>query len=222
MEQFEERMLLSISTPSWLGNHTYMSDAVVEAVGRVVDIESYAAEDLEAVTQWVVGLESASGAALKADSLGAEYISAAPYLNKMSIWEFSDGQNWQTVVNTLDSAEGVDFFYPLVSREVERMMVPNDTLFDDQWHLLNTGQNGGIPGEDANVVAAWDLVTGEGVVLGVIDDGLQYDHPDLVDNYRADISYDYGQGDTDPSPVWTDDNHGTAVAGVAAAVGNNA
>ena len=221
MEQFEERMLLSISTPSWLGNHTYMSDAVVEAVGRVVDIESYAAEDLEAVTQWVVGLESASGAALKADSLGAEYISAAPYLNKMSIWEFSDGQNWQTVVNTLDSAEGVDFFYPLVSQDTQFMMIPNDTLFDDQWHLLNTGQNGGTAGADSNVVPAWDFVDGTGVVLGIVDAGFEADHPDLADNYRTDIDWDYGQDDDDPSPL-EGDNHGVAVAGVAAAVGNNA
>ncbi len=242
MEQFEERMLLSISTtpldiekisldietssssmgtPSWLSNHPYMSDAVVSAVQRVVDMDFYDVEDLDAISQWVVGMESASGTVLKADSLGAEYLRDAPYLDNLSIWEFPSEDTWQTVVDTLTSAEGVDFFYPLVPRDIERLMVPDDTLFADQWHLLNTGQNGGMPGADSNVVPAWDFVLGTDVVLGIVDDSIQYDHPDLAAQYRADLSWDYGQGDNDPYPVWIDDNHGTAVAGVAGAVGNN-
>ena len=82
-----------------------MSDAVVSAVERVSDMDSYDVEKLAAVSQWVVGLESASGAALKADSLGAEYLSEALYLDNLSIWEFPSQDTWQTVVDTLGSED---------------------------------------------------------------------------------------------------------------------
>ncbi|MCO6453974.1 MAG: S8 family serine peptidase, partial [Pirellulaceae bacterium] len=103
---------------------------------------------------------------------------------------------------------------------------PNDPLFPDQWHLKNVGQSGGLPGADANVVGVWDSYLGDGVVIAIVDDGLQYTHPDLKGRYRPDLSYDYVGGDPDPQPEFLGDprlenSHGTAVAGVAAATGNN-
>ena len=101
---------------------------------------------------------------------------------------------------------------------------PNDPLFSQQWHLQNTGQTGGTPGEDANVLPAWQQATGEGVVIGIVDDSLQGNHPDLQSKYRPDLSYDFGEDDADPSPDLDAEftaNHGTAVAGVAAADTNN-
>ena len=98
--------------------------------------------------------------------------------------------------------------------------IPNDTLFGDQWHLLNTGQNGGTAGEDANVTGVWDTYRGTGVVIGIVDDGLELTHPDLSPNYLASASYDFNFDDNDPSPGQFD-NHGTAVAGVAGADGFN-
>ncbi|MGJ3250020.1 MAG: S8 family serine peptidase [Elainellaceae cyanobacterium] len=87
--------------------------------------------------------------------------------------------------------------------------VPNDSLFSDQWYLLNVGQSvstgqwGGLAGEDLNVLPVWERgITGQGVVIGIVDDGLQYDHPDLSTNYRSDLSIDIVDGDADPhSPV---------------------
>ncbi|MFK7819508.1 MAG: S8 family serine peptidase [Planctomycetaceae bacterium] len=110
---------------------------------------------------------------------------------------------------------------PNVVIEPEKFFVPNDPLFADQWHLQHTGQNGGAVGTDANVVPAWDIVLGTQSVIGIIDDGLQGDHPDLAANYRSDLSFDYFEGDSDPSPGFASDNHGTSVGGVSAAVGNN-
>ncbi|VEP14708.1 putative Furin [Hyella patelloides LEGE 07179] len=105
--------------------------------------------------------------------------------------------------------------------------LPNDPLLANQWHLANSGQAGQV-GNDVNVIPAWQSVTGKGVVIGVIDDGLQHTHPDLRPNYRPDLSYDFDDNDKDPSPAKeTFDGesflaaHGTAVAGVAAAAGNN-
>jgi subtilisin-like proprotein convertase family protein len=101
---------------------------------------------------------------------------------------------------------------------------PNDPLFADQWHLQNTGQTGGTPDADANVVPAWQKATGEGVTIGIVDNGLQSDHPDLADKYRSELSYDFVDNDPDPSPDLESESppaHGTSVAGVAAASTNN-
>ena len=121
-------------------------------------------------------------------------------------------------VAAVDPAADVAHAPPL--RQQHTRSIPNDPLFANQWHLRNTGQSGGAAGEDARLPAAWDVATGAGVVIGVVDDGLQGTHPDLAANYRADLSYDYNGNDSDPSPG-TGDDHGTAAAGVAAARGNN-
>lgn len=101
---------------------------------------------------------------------------------------------------------------------------PNDPLFADRWHLSNTGQTGGYPGVDANVLPAWQKAVGEDVVVGIVDDSLQSDHPDLADKYRSELSYDFIEDDSDPTPDLNAEfppSHGTAVAGVAAASTNN-
>ncbi|MEO1530321.1 MAG: S8 family peptidase, partial [Planctomycetota bacterium] len=109
---------------------------------------------------------------------------------------------------------------PLVSRQQSKRFIPNDPLFENQWHLQNTGQSGGLVGADANVVPAWDNFTGEGVLIGIVDDGLEHAHPDLDDRYSAEDSFDFNDDDPDPAPTAADP-HGTSVAGVAAAVFEN-
>lgn len=93
-----------------------------------------------------------------------------------------------------------------------------DPLFADQWHLSNTGQAGGSVGEDAAVLKAWDTqgVFGAGVLIAVVDDGLEIGHEDLAANVVSG-SYEYLTGGSDP----TGGRHGTSVAGVAAGVGFN-
>jgi serine protease len=61
--------------------------------------------------------------------------------------------------------------------------VPNDPNFGSQWDMLNTGQNGGTPGADIHATQAWGVTTGSGnVVVGVLDTGIDYTHPDLYRN----------------------------------------
>lgn len=93
--------------------------------------------------------------------------------------------------------------------------VPGDRGFPRQWHLLNTGQGGGTPGADCNAAAAWDVTWGDPeIVVAVIDDGFDLDHPDLVGKWRD--PFDATGGDFQPLPEYGD-NHGTACAGVAVA-----
>ncbi len=54
----------------------------------------------------------------------------------------------------------------------ELFLIPGDGLFSSQWHLLNTGQGGGLSGIDINVTGVWDDYTGAGVDVGVVDDGV--------------------------------------------------
>ncbi|MEI6675973.1 MAG: S8 family serine peptidase [Verrucomicrobiota bacterium] len=119
---------------------------------------------------------------------------------------------------------------PLLARWWSKKSIPNDPLFSQQWHLRNTSQLGGAMGIDANVTPAWDTVTGKGVTLCIVDDGLQYTHPDLSPHYNLLLDWDFNDNDKDPMPymlqnpvteVYESDNHGTACAGVAAACGNN-
>jgi|CXWL01.1.fsa_nt_gi subtilisin family serine protease len=101
---------------------------------------------------------------------------------------------------------------------------PADNFFDLQWHLQNTGISGGTVGADIDALRAWDLGTGEGVVLGMFDDSCDVDHEDLRDNYIGtgqDVTLPFFDADyNNPRPKQLDDAHGTAVMGLAAASAN--
>lgn len=98
-----------------------------------------------------------------------------------------------------------------------------DPLYYRQWHLENiiSGTKGV---GDCNVTGVWARgVTGKGVVVAVVDDGVQWNHPDLIENYCAEGSFDLNSNDDDPTPVRDDkeeNKHGTRCAGEIAAAAN--
>ncbi|KAL4639911.1 neuroendocrine convertase 2-like isoform X1 [Arapaima gigas] len=101
----------------------------------------------------------------------------------------------------------------------------NDPLFTNQWYLINTGQANGVAGLDLNVAEAWHLgYTGTGVTIAIMDDGIDYLHPDLASNYNAAASFDYSSNDPYPYPRYTNNwfnSHGTRCAGEVSAAANN-
>ncbi|XP_071515735.1 furin-like protease 1 isoform X3 [Panulirus ornatus] len=118
----------------------------------------------------------------------------------------------------------------VVKRRVKRDFLPrattnyrstwmNDPKWPQMWYL-NRGAS-----LDMNVQAAWaEGVTGKGVVVTILDDGLEKDHPDLIKNYDPNASYDVNSHDPDPMPRYdlVDSNrHGTRCAGEVAADANN-
>lgn len=65
-------------------------------------------------------------------------------------------------------------------QRIKTLLNISDPGFDQQWHLLNRNE----VGHDINVTGVWSQgITGKSVVIAILDDGLDMDHPDLKDNY---------------------------------------
>ncbi len=119
---------------------------------------------------------------------------------------------------------------------------PDDTHFNLQYGLLNTGSfplfPGAIPDADTDMDLAWDVTTGSNeIILAILDTGMKMDHPEFagriwtnpgeignfsdtdMNGYIDDINgYDFAYNEANASD---DYGHGTNVAGIAAATGNN-
>jgi hypothetical protein len=108
----------------------------------------------------------------------------------------------------------------LVEQRYELFAPEDDAGFADQWHLENTGQEGGTVDADVDAIAAWRVALGAGVTVAVIDSGVNMDHVEL--DGRVVPGWDFVDNDGDPSPSGTNSNegHGTAVAGIIAAEAN--
>jgi subtilisin-like proprotein convertase family protein len=151
----------------------------------------------------------------------------------VSSWRLVDVSSRRWIVTANDAAAALDLSLrlremvgvtradPLLARKREKKFIPNDPLFTHQWHLLNTGQSGGTIGIDIKATNVWPFVSGAGVTIGIVDDGLDTLHPDLISNINNKLGWDFNFDDNDPSHSLPDDGHGTSCAGVAAATGDN-
>lgn len=120
---------------------------------------------------------------------------------------------------------------------------PNDPLLTTQWALKNTGQNGGTPGADISAGEAWSQTTGShDVIVAVVDQGVNWAHPDLKNNmwineaeipnnkvdddgngYVDDVrGWDFRNNDNTVFDMVDGDRHGTHVAGIIGAESDNA
>jgi len=104
---------------------------------------------------------------------------------------------------------------------VKRLRGFSDPLYQEQWHLNSQASRGHtrFAGDPVNINTAWAWsrgFDGRGVVIGVVDDGLERDHPDLSGSYKSGLSYDWNDDDSDPTPSRRD-SHGTSASGVAGA-----
>lgn len=108
-----------------------------------------------------------------------------------------------------------------ILRRSKRSLTFNDPKYPSQWHLHNDVSRG----MDINVTGVWEHnITGTGVTVVVVDDGLQHTLEDIQPNYCPEGSYDLNSNDPDPMPhpdSRSDNHHGTRCAGEIAAVPNN-
>lgn len=125
---------------------------------------------------------------------------------------------YEEILNTYRRTEGVETAE--LNHIFRPSMVPNDYFwttseyFGDHQDLWNM--------KKISAEQAWDKTTGNGVVVAVVDTGVDYNHPDLRDNILKVggnvVGYDFANNDTDPMD---DHSHGTHVAGIIAAKANN-
>jgi PKD repeat protein len=153
------------------------------------------------------------------------------------------GQNSQNILlreaHRIPTLEIIQNNHMLTLRET----VPDDPSFNQQYSLKNTGQNNGTVGADIKATEAWDIttggvtITGDTIVVAVIDGGCQVSHPDLSANVfrnRLEIPGngvdDDGNGYIDDINGWNpignngniaNNQHGTHVSGIISAVGDN-
>jgi len=138
------------------------------------------------------------------------------------------------LITNLAADQDVVFVEP--NYVVQAVLTPNDPNFNLLWGLKNNN----VPGADINAAAAWDVTTGSTAnVVGVVDTGVLYTHPDLAANmWSAPTSFTvtFGaqqitcaagthgfrviNGARSCAPV-DDHFHGTHVSGTIGAVGNN-
>ncbi|MEM6802214.1 MAG: S8 family serine peptidase [Bacteroidota bacterium] len=202
--------------------------------------------------RWILSV----GASMSNHSFGGKQIKQILPSQNWEVWEITPEEKHDIMTR---GSHIIRLIEPDVSYFANGL--PNDPMIEDQWFHHNQGQSGGTLGKDISMAQAWEVETGEqNVVIGVIDSGIDWNHPDLIDNiwqnlaedadgdgvvlewdgskwifdpgdengvdddgngYVDDfIGWDFVNGDNNPMDDH-ESGHGTHVAGLIAAKGNN-
>ncbi|TMP76028.1 S8 family serine peptidase [Pseudoalteromonas sp. S1608] len=147
------------------------------------------------------------------------------------------GMSAKEAIERLKSHQAIEYVEP--DYRVSIANATNDPRFEDLWGLNNEGQTGGTVDADIDAPEAWSISTGSrDVVVGVIDTGVDYSHPDLAANAWVNSGEIAGDGIdndgngyiddvhginaiTDAGDPMDDEGHGTHVSGTIGASGNN-
>ena len=161
------------------------------------------------------------------DSAGAEQVDGIPGLANARKVDLESGQSIADALAELRSRDDVAWAQPNLIGHISG--IPNDPEFGRLWAFDNTGQNVagtvGTADADTDLTDAWDIATGAGAKIAVVDTGVDATNPDLADEVDQGLSRNFAPsieaGTVDPSD-WEDQNgHGTHVAGTIAAEGDN-
>src|SRR5215471_17665427 len=119
------------------------------------------------------------------------------------IVELPEGTDEAAVAKALKGHPHIKFAE--LDQAVEPNLTVNDQYFPNEWHLTTIG-----------APTAWSAATGSGVIIAILDSGVDSSHPDLIPNLVP--GWNFSDNNSNTSDV---SGHGTAVAGIAAAVSNN-
>jgi subtilisin family serine protease len=105
---------------------------------------------------------------------------------------------------------------PNVVVETSGLYRPVDDRYPQQWHLGHQGGAGLAPASHIHAEAAWNITRGSrSIVIAISDDGFDLGHPDLQGAGKLVAPIDLQDQDAVPLPLKQNENHGTAVAGLA-------
>lgn len=160
-------------------------------------------------------------------------------MDGLYVVKVTDGLSVEEAVQVAQSDPRVEFAEP--DYILRPSITPDDAFFNMQWGLHNTGELNGIVGADIAATQVWDVTQGsQDVIVAVIDTGTDLSHPDLQANAWVNPGEVAGNGVDDDGNGFIDDIngwnfhdnnnnigpagdfHGTHVAGIVGAVGNNA
>jgi subtilisin family serine protease len=158
-------------------------------------------------------------------SHGCRVIQSFPAIGNLQIIATPSGQTIRSLEDKYKGSGLVEYAEPDYIRHLNSTE-PDDPKYLDGtlWGLHNNGQNGGVPHADISAPEAWDIRTSaSNMVVAILDTGVRYTHEDLTANiWTNSIDGSHGTnaiaGTSDPND---DQGHGTLMAGVIGAVGNN-
>ncbi|MBM3831873.1 MAG: hypothetical protein FJ403_01085 [Verrucomicrobia bacterium] len=156
--------------------------------------------------------------ALARSSSELKSIKALAYAPGYFICEATDAAGTLRLASDLRRAPAVLAAEPILGKRQWKKSLPSDPLLANQWYLLNSPDTAKV---GINITNVWTRFRGRGITVAVVDDGLNLTHPDLTSNVLTNSDYDFRDNDDDSSPGGNEDYHGTAVAGIIAARGNN-
>lgn len=173
---------------------------------------------LAGASRWVIEFHTDEDAVAFAHAHGLIHVGALDQYDVPNLHLFREDtahhSRWASRARDPPSVKWAEKQMPV--RRVKREQEVFDPLFPIQWHLRGTGPSS-IGVGPANV-------TGRGILIGMVDDGLQYTHPELSAAYDAAHSWNFNGGAgglLDPSPRARNDGHGTSAAGVAVGARHN-
>ncbi len=215
------------------------SSVKMSAQSIIAQMETGDYREGEALVRFKSGIKAASFAAVH-KAIGASVVRKYTIIPNLEQVKLPQGLSVKDAVMQYMADPNVEYAGPNYIRKTE-IIIPNDTYFANQWALRNTGQYAyGTAGADIRMAEGWDVTIGSGdIVIAVLDTGIDYSHNDLVWNVWRNLGetsctdaidndgngfkddckgWDFVNADNDPMD---DSGHGTHVAGVIGAKGNN-
>jgi subtilisin family serine protease len=142
----------------------------------------------------------------------------------IEIWEAADAVAAAEQASALAREQGVRAAYPVMRRDwvlhTPYAAKPRDTLYARLWHLENRLANQRQRGVDLGVRAAWPVSRGEGVVIAVVDNGVDVGHLDLIARANGQPHFDFAAS-LGRALGTAEGDHGTCVAGLIGATADN-
>jgi subtilisin family serine protease len=144
----------------------------------------------------------------------AQVLSRVPQVERLRDFSFiraelvkAPGMNTEQLIAALRLDPNVEYAEP--NYRITLDVIPNDPRFPELYGMRNTGQTGGTAGADIRASSAWDVYTGDPTLkVGIIDTGVDYNHPDLAANAWTNPGEIPANNIDDDGNGYVDDIHG--------------